>query len=741
MRLPFAIILVGCAAPAGAPRQPAALDPAPAAAPAPAVAPSEVQPVHAAFAYPPAHRGDVVETHHGVAVADPYRWLEDMASGEAQRWVAAENALTDGYLAKLAGREALRARLTELVSYEAFSLPARHGARYFWLHSDGNHDQPMVMTAAALDAPPSVLLDPNTIAGAVDGRLTLAGSAASPNGTRLAYGLAAGGGDWQTWHVRDVATGKDLPDQLEHIKYYRPAFTHDGTGLYYSRFPAPPPGKELVETDHDCKVYFHRIGTPADQDAVVYQRPDHPTWQFDVEVTRDGRYLVITTGDGQVGDRGEELVSYLDLRRPGGAPVALPVALIDRYDAEYLFVGSDGPVFYFLTTLGAAHKRIIAIDTRAPARARWRDAVPEGANAIESARVAGRQIFVTTMQDAHHAVAAYDLSGTRLRDVALPGLGSTYGFGGNPDAKETFYEFTSFTVPGAVYRYDLATGASTLWRAPAVPFDAAAFETRQVFFPSKDGTKVPMFLTAKRGLAQDGTNPTLITAYGFGGISSTPAFDPTLIPWLERGGVLGLVNIRGGGEYGEAWHLASRRTHRQIAFDDFVAAGDWLIANHTTTAAHLGAIGTSGGGMLVAGAAMQRPELFGAVVPIGGVHDLLRFQLFGQGAGWQGELGSPDDPAEFAVLRATSPLHNVRAGARYPAIFVVTSDHDVRVAPLHSYKLAAALQAAQAGPAPVLMRVETESGHGGGTTRSQAIEQSTEILGFLAANLGLEVMR
>jgi prolyl oligopeptidase len=636
-------------------------------------------------------------------------------------------------IAGLAGRAALRARITELVSYESYRTPVRRGGRYFWTHSDGKQNQAVVWTATALGATPTVLLDPNTIAS--DGSLAFVGLAASQDGRRVAYGLATGGGDWQTWHVRDVATARDLPDQLEHIKYYRPAFTRDGSGLYYSRFPAPQPGKELVETDHDCRVYYHRIGTPVANDAVIYERPDHPTWQFDVKITSDGRYLVITTGDGEVGDRGQELVSYLDLQHPG----AKPVALIDSYDAEYVLLDNDGPVFYFRTTLDAARKRVIAIDTRNPARAAWQTIVPEGANAIQATSLAGRQIFVTTLADAHHAVAAYDLHGKKLRDVALPGLGSAPGFEGGRDARETFYLFASFTVPGAVYRYDLATGASTLWKAPAVPFDASAFETRQVFFPGKDGTKVPMFLTAKRGLALDGTNPTILTAYGFGGISSTPRFDPTKIAWLEHGGVLALVNIRGGGEYGEAWHLAARRTHRQVAYDDFLAAAEWLIANHYTSSAHLGATGGSAGGMLVAGAMMQRPDLFGAVMPLAGVHDLLRFQLFGQGAGWQGDLGSPDDPEEFAALRATSPLHNVRAGTHYPAVLVVTADHDVRVAPLHSYKLAAALQAAQAGPAPVLMRVETQSGHGGGTTRAQAIEQQTERLAFFAAHLGLHL--
>ncbi len=733
MRIPFAILVVGCSAPATAPTAPTAPPQLPAAPPAAPAQPAPPPTSHAGLAYPRAPTGNVVETHHGVAVPDPYRWLENMDSAETRAWVTQENALTDTYLGKLPGKDALRARITELVSYESFGIPARRGARAFWTHRDGKQDQSVVWTAPRLDAQPTVLLDPNTIS--TDGSLAFAGLSIAVTGTRVAYGLSAGGGDWQTWHLRAVATAKDLPDELPYIKYYQPVFNRDGTGLYYSRFPAPAPGKELVETDHDCRVYFHRVGTSADKDAVVYERPDHPTWQFDLGVTRDGRYLVITTGDGEVGDRAEELLSYLDLQKPG----AKPVALIDTYDAEYVFAGNDGPVFYVQTTAGAARKRVIAIDTRSPTRDHWKEIVPEGPDAVDSVRLAGRQLFVTTLHDAHTAVTAYDLRGKKLRDVKLPGIGTAFGFGGGPDDQETFYAFTSFTVPSAIYRYNLATGASTLWKSPAVPFDPSAFETKQVFFPSKDGTKVPMFLTARKGLALDGQNPTVITAYGFGGFSQTPAFDPPMIAWLERGGVLGLVNIRGGGEYGEAWHHQAWRTHRQVAFDDFAAAGEWLVANHYTSPTHLGAIGTSGGGFLVGGVAMQRPELFGAVVPIAGVHDLLRFQLFGQGAGWQGDFGSLDDPAEFAVLRAVSPLHNVRAGTRYPAIFVTTSDHDVRVAPLHSYKLTATLQAAQAGPAPVVMRVQTESGHGGGSTRSQAIDQNTEILTFLAANLGLAV--
>ena len=739
MRTVIALLLAACSAPAGSPAPAAPAQPPPTesasastGAPAPAPAPPAPAP-RSGLSYPAARPGDVVETHHGVAVADPYRWLEDMGSADTSQWVSAENTVTDAYLAGLPGRDALRQRIGELISYESYGVPGHHGAHYFWTHRDGKQSQPVVFTAAGLEATPSVLLDPNAIS--TDGSLAFIGMTSNHAGTRIAYGLSIGGGDWQTWRVRDVATAKDLPDELGHIKYYRPAFTRDGTGVYYARFPAPPPGKELVETDHDCKVYFHRVGSPAAADRVVYERPDHPTWQFDPVVTDDGRYLVITTGDGQVGDRGVELISYLDLQRPRAAPVAL----IDTYDAEYRFLGNDGPVLYFMTTLGAANKRIIAIDTRHPARDRWQEIVAEGKNAIQSATVVGHQLIVTTLQDAHHAVAAYDLRGKKLRDVELPGIGSANGFGGDPDARETFYLFAGFTVPGTVYRYDLATGKSAPWKAPKVAFDSASFETTQVFFPARDGTRVPMFLTAKKGLAHDGKNPTILYAYGFGGLSITPRFDPARIAWLERGGIYAQVNIRGGGEYGEAWHNAARRAHRQVAYDDFEAAGDFLVASKITSPAHLGATGGSGGGMLVAGALMQRPDLFAAVVPVAGVHDLLRFHLFGQGAGWQGDLGSIDDPTEFAALRATSPLHNVRPGTRYPAVFIITADHDVRVAPLHSYKLAAALQAAQAGPAPIVLRVETASGHGGGTTRAQAIEQQTERYLFFAANLGLTV--
>jgi prolyl oligopeptidase len=685
-----------------------------------------------ALQYPAARRGEVKEVHHGVAVPDPYRWLEAMDAPETRAWVKQENALTDTYLAAIPGRQRLKDRIRQLLSYERFGLPSRLGSRYFWSHQDGKQNQRQVFTAASLEEAPRLLLDPNAISP--DGRLAFAGLSISEDGARIAYGLAAGGGDWTTWRLRDVDSGKDLPDQLEHLKYYGPAFTADHRGVYYSRFPAPPADKELTETDHDHRLYFHRIGTPVAQDTVVYQRPDHPTWQFDPTVTRDGRYLVVSIGDGEVGDRRQEQIVYRDLRRPG----TRMTPLIDEFDFEYVFIGNDGPVFYFVTTWGAPRKRIIGIDTRTPARDRWQVVVPEGPHTIEDASMVARQIVVRTMVDAHTAVSVYDLGGKKRCDLPLPGLGTASGFRGGPADIEMFYSFTSFTVPGAIYRVNLACEYSKLWKAPAVAFDGSQLETRQVFYPSKDGTKVPMFITAKKGLAPDGSHPTVVTGYGFGGVPSLPSFNAPMVAWLERGGVYVLANIRGGGEYGEAWHHASYRTHRQVGLDDFIAAGEWLVKNRITSPAHLGIMGGSGGGMLVGAVTMQRPDLYGATVPIAGVHDLLRFHLFGEGAGWQGDMGSPDDPADFKALYAYSPLHNVRPGVHYPPTLVVTSDHDVRVAPLHSYKLAAALQSAQSAPAaPILLRVQTTTGHGFGSTLPQRIDQQTEILSFLAKNLGL----
>jgi len=688
----------------------------------------------AALVYPPAPRAAVIDELHGVRVPDPFRPLEDLNAVETQAWVAAENRLTDAYFAKLAELPAFRARLAQLSSHEKYGLPRRRGDRFFWTHNNGKQDQDVLLTALRLDEAPTTLVDPNVLSP--DGSLAFVGYAVSNDGRHFAYGLSIGGGDWRKWRLGSVelaGKGTEAPEELEHIKYYAPTFSPDGKGVYYSRFPAPPPGREISETDHDCRVYYHAIGTPTSRDVVVYERPDHPSWQFDSIVTRDGHYLVTEVGDGEIGDRNQELLFYRDLLRPD----AKPVALVDAFEAEFFFLGNDGPIFFVQTTLDAPTKRIVAIDTRSPGRGAWRTVIPAGVEAIQSASLAGHQLIVTTLRDAHSAVTAYDLSGQKLREISLPGIGSVFGFGGAQDATTTYYLFTSFTVPGSIYQYDVASGQSVPWKAPSIPFDASRFETAQFFYPSKDGTKVPLFLISRKGLVRDGRNPTLLTAYGGGGWAWTPFFDPTFVPWLELGGVVVVANIRGGGEYGEAWHEAAVRTKRQVAMDDFAAAAEWLVASKVTSANRLGITGRSGGGLLVGAVLTQRPQLFGAAAPLAGVFDMVRFPLFGQGAGWQTEFGSPNDASEFAALYRYSPLHNIRPGTRYPATLVVTGDHDVRVAPLHSYKFAAALQAVQAGPAPVLLRVETLSGHGGGTTESSRVEQDAELLAFFAENLGL----
>ena len=675
--------------------------------------------------YPEAKRGDTVDAH---GVPDPYRWLEAMESPETVAWVAAENALTDSVIHGLPTLDAFRTRIAELVKRRSVGTPSHHGTHYFWSYRDGEHDLPVIETATSLDQPGTILLDPNTLSEG--GKFAFAGSSENGSGSLFAYAMAEGGGDWQVWHVRDVATATDLPDTFAGIKYYRPQLVPGG--VYYSRFPTPAKGTELSESDHDCKVYFHRLGTPAAEDVVVYERPDHPSWQFRPERTEDDRHIVITIGDGEVGDSRQEQLAVLDV-----ATNKL-VMLHDTFDAEYQFIGDRGSLLYFLTNADAPNKRVAALDLEHPGT--WLPVIAATTSALDDATLAGSSIITNELRDAHSALVQYDLHGVKQREIALPTVGSSFVATGGPNETEAFGFFSSFAYPGTPLRIDLATGVAKPWVGSHpfdVHFDPSAFETKQVFVTSKDGTKIPMFMTAKRGLAMDNTHSVLLTGYGFGGISLTPYFDAPMVAWLERGGVLALVNVRGGGEYGEKWHDGGKLANEQNKFDDFNAAAAWLADNHIATHARVGAIGTSGGGMLVGAAVVQHPELYGAMFPIAGVLDLLRFQLFGEGAGWQADLGHPDVPAELAWLVKISPLHNVKP-AHYPAALVITADHDVRVAPLHSYKFAAALQAAQTGAAPILLRIDTDSGHGGGNAVSQEIAQNAEILAFAAKYLDLK---
>jgi prolyl oligopeptidase len=679
--------------------------------------------------YPVAARGDVVEQHGALSVRDPYRWLEAMDSSQTRAWVAEENRLTDSFAATLPTRAAFRARLAELVRHEFNGLPQHRGSHYFFAHGDGKRDQPTIEVADALDGPSRTLVDPNAVAEG--GKLTFGGMTVDRAGTLVGWAMTEGGGDWHVWHLRDVATGKDLPETFSGIKYYRPVIVPGG--VFYSRFPTPVAGSELTAVDRDCKVYFHRLGTPVADDRVIYERRDQPTWQFELASTDDDRFLVITIGDGEVGDSGKEQVVVYEIAT-GTVRV-----VHDRFDDEYDYRGSRDGTLYFETTASAPHKRIAAVTVAEPTV--WRPIVAETQNAIRDAAVVGRSILVSELRDAHSAIVQYDLDGHKLRELTLPTMGSALTIGAPASETQAFLYFASFAYPMTPLRVELDSGRVTPWHASAAGFDRDAFETTQEMVTSKDGTRVPMFITMRRGSARDGTHSTLLTGYGFGGLSFTPFFDANMIAWMERGGAYAVVNVRGGGEYGEAWHDAGKLEHDQNKIDDFNAAAAWLTEHGVAARGRVGAIGTSGGGLLVGAAMVQHPELYGAVFPIAGVLDLMRFHLFGEGAGWQADIGHPDVERERAWLYAISPLHNVKLGTRYPATLVITADHDVRVAPLHSYKFAAALQAAQAGPDPILLRVAVNSGHGGGQQLSQQIDQEGEILSFAARWLDLPSAR
>lgn len=683
--------------------------------------------------YPRPVRGDTVDNYHGTMVPDPYRGLEDLDSAATRSWVAAQAKLTNGYLEALPGRERLRSRLAQLVNYERFGVPFQAGGQYFYTRNSGLQNQNVLYVASTLDAPPTVALDPNTLSK--DGSLAVVGYVPSHNGRLLAYGVSVSGSDWTDWHVRDLATGLDLPDVIRFTKYYEPVFSGDDRGLVYSAFPAPAPGAELTTQDFGNAVYYHALGTPSSADRKLLEFPAHADWQYLPGLSDDGRWLVVTAGEGQVGDKGVHNVYLIDMV----ATTRAVTTVVDDFKAAYVYAGSDQGQLFFLTTAGAPNGKVIAIDPLQP-DAGPRTVIPEGPDAIDltspSVSLVAHQLFVQTMRDAHTRIVTYGLDGRLLREIALPGAGTAVGFGGQAADRATFYRFTDLVTASTVYRYDPETGQSLVFRAPKLNFDSGAFEQKQVFYRVKDGTRIPMVIAHRKGLRLNGQNPVLLYGYGGFGIPVLPSFGFARIAWLELGGVFAIANIRGGGEYGEAWHRQAYRARKQVVFDDFIAAAEWLIAKRYTSTARLAIQGDSNGGLLVGACITQRPDLFGAAVAGVGVLDMLRFDRFGQGAGWTGEYGSPQDADDFPVLYAYSPLHRVRAGTRYPATMIITGDHDTRVMPMHSFKFAAALQAAQAGPAPILLNVELSSGHGGGPTVAQAIEQNANMYAFLADRLG-----
>jgi prolyl oligopeptidase len=685
--------------------------------------------------YPPAPRGTVVDDYHGTKVADPYRWLEDLDSPATRAWVSAEAQLTASYLGAIPGRDRLRERLGALYDFEKVGIPFKEDGRYFYTSNSGRQEQSVLYVTSELKTHGAIALDPNLLPSA--SHPVVVGYVASRDARLMAYGVSEGGSDWTNWHVRDLSTGQDLADVLRFTKYYHPVFTPDGKGLYYSAFPAPAPGKELSTEDLGNAVYYHALGTPAGADRRVLGDEAHPDWQFAPYLSPDGRWLIVLAGEGEVGDKTREDVYLIDL----AAPTPRPTVLSRGFEAAFLYIGADQGRLYFLSSLHAPNGRVLAIDPLNAAAAQWQEVIAAGAEAIDlgissgSVTLVGHRLIVRTLHDAHSRVRLYALNGRLEREVAFPGAGTAVGFAGHPTDRETFYAYSDAITPTTIFRYELESGRSSVVHQPKVAFNPADFEQRQVFYSGKDGTRIPMLLAYRKGMQQDGHNPLLLYAYGGFGVALTPTFNPARIAWMEMGGVSAVANIRGGGEYGEAWHRAGTLSHKQVVFDDFIAAARWLISERYTSVPHLAIQGGSNGGLLIGACVTQHPELFAAALAHVGVLDMLRFNRFGQGAGWEGDYGSPDDPAQFKALYAYSPVHNVRPGTHYPATLVITGDHDTRVMPMHSFKFAAALQAAQSGPAPILLDVHLDSGHGGGETISQAITQNADSYAFLAKNL------
>ena len=680
------------------------------------------------LSYPESHRDSVTDEYHGVSVADPYRWLEDIDSPATERWIDAQTALTDQYLAGLPLRDVFRARLTRLMDYERYGLPEAMGGRYFYSHNAGLQNQAVLYVSGRLDERGTVLLDPNTLSD--DGTIALSGISLTRDGGLLAYATSESGSDWQTWRVRDTRTGADLPDRVEWSKFSGAAWLIDGSGFYYNAYAKP--SDETVErkgTLVNQRVYFHRLGTPQMQDELVYERPDHPNWFFGTETTDDGRYLVLFAAEGT------SPKVRVWVRTLAGTP-SPDTAVFPDGDASYQYLGNDGPQFYFLTDRDAPLGRIIAVDIERPGAPR--EIVAQHPEKLEDAALFGDRFFLTYLRDVRAEVRIVDMHANAAGEVALPGFGTTSGFSGRRDAHETFYTYGDLTTPTTVFRHDVQTGESTALFRPQVAFEPSDYTTEQIFYASKDGTRVPMFITFKKGLARDGSAPTILYGYGGFDVPTLPAFSASRIAWLERGGVYVIANIRGGSEYGEAWHDAGTGANKQRVFEDFVGAAEYLVEHRYTSSRALAISGGSNGGLLVGACLVQRPDLFGAVLAQVAVLDMLRYQHFTVGAAWAPEYGLADDPVQFATLHAYSPLHNLEHGTPYPSTLITTGDHDDRVFPAHSFKFAAALQHAQGGHAPVLIRIDRKAGHGAGKPTAKVIEEIADMYAFAANALGMK---
>jgi len=680
-----------------------------------------------AFAYPQTRRVDVVEPQFGVNVADPYRWLENDVrnDNEVRAWVTAQNQVTDAYLNRLPMRDIFKKRMTELYDYERFGVPQMKGGRYFYSRNDGLQNQSVLYVRESVGGEGRILIDPN--GWSADGATALAEWVPSEDGTKLLYSIQDGGSDWRTVKVLDVATGQTAADEVKWVKYSNLSWAKDGSGYYYSRFAEPKAGQAFQSATDNQQVYFHRLGTPQASDVMLFATPKRPELLNSGVVSDDGRWLVTSSTPA---DNIE--IGLVDLTKPK----ASPRVLLPGFEHNYSFIGNRDSTFFFLTDDGAPRFKVIALDV-SKARPAIRTVIAEDAATLNSVSLVGGSLVGSYLVDAKSEVRVHDLDGKRKKTIELPGIGTATGFGGDFDDKETFFSFTSFNRPSAIYRYDMTTGEARVWEQPKVAFNPDDYSVEQRFYASKDGTKVPMFIVRKKGVT--GPGPTLLWGYGGFNVPYTPSYSPTRLAWLEAGGTFVLANLRGGGEYGKAWHDAGRLANKQNVFDDFIAAGEYLVSSGITTKDQLAVQGGSNGGLLVGAVINQRPDLFAAAVPAVGVMDMLRFNRWTAGRYWVDDYGYPDREADFRTLLAYSPYHNIKGGRDYPAVLVTTADTDDRVVPGHSFKYISALQAADGtGDKPHLIRIETRAGHGSGKPTTKIIEEAADVAAFVAEWTGMK---
>jgi prolyl oligopeptidase len=686
------------------------------------------------IAYPPSKTVSHVDDYFGRKIADPYRWMEDLNAADVAAWVKSQNAVTERYLASLTMRDRFKARLTELYNRERISVPFREAGKLFYNKNTGLQPQGVWMMRPSLDGAERVVIDPNKMSP--DGSVALSQFAPSPDGRVFAYGLSEGGSDWSTVYVRELATGKQLSDTVRWIKFSGLSWTGDGKGFFYSRFPAPAAGKELQNALRDQKMFYHVLGTPQSADRLIYERPDHPVWFVSGGLTDDRRYLLIYVNEGTDPHNRLYVADMGDATHPNVKAAVKP--LFDKPDATYAALGNVGSTIYLQTDKRAPKQRIVAFDVTRPQESSWRVVVPEAATPIDAAAMLKGRIAVNYLEDVKSTVRVFALDGKPAGTLDFPGIGALAGLNARADSPELFYGFTSPLYPVTIFRYDASIGKSaTFARQKIKNFDPATYETRQLFATSKDGTKVPVFVTMRKGMTLDGSHPTILYGYGGFDINILPTYSSNAVAWIEQGGIWATANMRGGAEYGEEWHKAGMLEKKQNVFDDFIAAAELLIKERYTSPGKLGIQGGSNGGLLIGAVEEQRPDLFAVALPAVGVMDMLRYDKFTGGKAWAVEYGSSEDSTAFKYLIKYSPVHNVKAGTCYPATLLTTADHDDRVVPSHTFKLTAALQQAQGCDRPVLVRVETQGSHGYRPT-DKAIAEAADLWAFAAANTGMK---